>query len=120
MTLLNTTVSKASDCSYFVEVLGQQQMMVYGPKSIVMPDDRSVTLLGQHASKFPLHNLSTGRTGVASPQHALSSASDVMLLHALANNPQPEDEAKTLVSCTLPITLWKHNSVPWTQVHNAR
>jgi hypothetical protein len=74
VTLLNTTVSKPNDCSYFVEVLGQQLTMVYGEDSVVMPNNRSVTLLGQHSSNFPLHNLTTGRTGVARPQHALSSA----------------------------------------------
>jgi hypothetical protein len=92
VTLLNTTVSKPNDCSYFVEVLGQQLTMVYGEDNVVMPNNRSVTLLGQHSSNFPLHNLTTGRTGVARPQHALSSASHLLLSHALARQLQAEEE----------------------------
>jgi hypothetical protein len=63
VTLLRSQVDVRADCVNFRDVTSQQIMLLYGRENVVMANNRTLTLLGQHTSRMPIQDIKTGAQG---------------------------------------------------------
>lgn len=63
VTLLRSQVDVRADCVNFRDVTSQQIMLLYGRENVVMANNHTLTLLGQHTSRLPIQDIQTGQQG---------------------------------------------------------